>query len=149
METSRHETEPLRFVARELPNCWVVTSPDFRVSTVPSVLRTPGHQVNESFTPPNFPHWGMFPRRGSTQAAHGVRFEIWPTPHWGLGLMPEENPVSSAPSGQAVAKWDFLTSRKRQGSHLTPHLKCPWLKSEPRSQLPAPACCQGLTLTTR
>lgn len=37
---------------------------------------TPGHQLNESFTPPNFPHWGMFPQRGSTQAAQGGRFEI-------------------------------------------------------------------------
>lgn len=72
-----------------------------------------------------------------------------------------EKPTSGEPR-PAAAKWDFLTSadgvvkrypihrqtlassRIERGSHFGhPHLKCPWLKSEPRSQLPVPACCQA------
>lgn len=70
--------------------------------------------------------------------------------------------MKSRPPGLAAAKWDSLTSadgvvkrypihrpnlassRIERESHFGhPLLKCPWLKSEPQSQLPAPACCQA------
>jgi len=86
VETSRHETEPLHFVVRELPNCWVVTDS--------SILRTPRHQVNESFTP----------NGGIPGEQQGFDLKSHPA------------------SGLTAAKWDFLTSRKRQGGRtlLTP-----------------------------
>ncbi len=68
VETSRHETEPGRFVVRELPNCWV--------SITPSDLRTP-RPIGERFVHPSqLPPLEDVPPAGEYPGGLGVRFEI-------------------------------------------------------------------------